>query len=64
MVITADVKNVAAFDPSCHEGVFSLNNRRTSANQIATAVLELIDRHGMAEHMNGKIENLDEWLDG
>lgn len=64
IVITADVKNFAAFDESRHEGVFLLNNQQASAYQIATAVLELIDQYGTPEHMNGKTENLDKWIDG
>lgn len=62
IIITADVKNFAAFDESRHEGVFFLNNQRTSAHKIATAVLELVDQYCSPDHMNGKTENLDKWI--
>jgi len=54
IVITADVKNFAAFDESRHEGVFYLNQQRTSAYKIANAVLDLIDQYGAADNMLGK----------
>lgn len=62
VVITADVKNFAAFEESRHEGVFYLDNQRTSAYKIATAVLDIIDQYGSPDHMNGKNENLDKWI--
>lgn len=62
IVITADVKNFAAFDESRHEGVFFLNHQRASAYEIASAVLELIEQYGSPDHINGKKENLDKWL--
>ena len=62
IVITADVKNFAAFDDSRHEGVFFLDNQRAPAHNIASAVLELIEQYGTTDHMNGKTENLDKWL--
>ena len=62
VVITADVKNFAAFDESRHEGVFYPDKQRTSAYRIATAILDLIDQYGSPDHMNGKTENLDKWI--
>lgn len=61
IVVTADVKNFAAFDESRHEGVFYLDNQRAPAYDIASAVLELVDQYGSPDHMNGKTENLDKW---
>jgi hypothetical protein len=62
IVITADVKNFAAFDESRHEGVFYLNDQRASAYRIASAVLDIIDQYGSPSRMNGKSENLDKWI--
>ena len=62
VVVTADVKNFAAFDESRHEGVFYLNKQRTSAYKVANAVLDVIDQYGSPDHMNGKTENLDKWI--
>ena len=62
IVVTADVKNFAAFDESRHEGVFYLDSQRTAAHQIAAAVLEIVEQYGSPDHMNGKTENLDKWL--
>jgi predicted nuclease of predicted toxin-antitoxin system len=62
VVITADVKNFAAFDESHHEGVFYLDNQRTSAYRIANAVLDIINQYGSPDHMNGKTENIDKWI--
>lgn len=62
IVVTADVKNFAAFEQSRHEGVFYLDNQRTPPHEIVDAVLEIIDQYGSPAHMNGKTENLDNWL--
>jgi len=62
IVVTADVKNFAAFDESRHEGVFYLDDQRASAYDIATAVLEIVDQYGSPDHVNGKRENLDKWI--
>ena len=62
VVITADVKNFAAFDESRHEGVFYLDNQRAPSHEIVEAVLELIDQYGSPAHMTSKTENLDRWL--
>lgn len=62
IVITADVKNFARFNESRHEGVFFLDNQRESAYTIANAVLDIIDAYGSPDNMNGKKENLDQWI--
>lgn len=62
IVITADVKNFAAFDESRHEGVFYLDNQRAPTHEIAAAVLELVEQYGSPANLNGKTENLDQWL--
>ena len=62
IVVTADVKNFAAFDESCHEGVFYLDNQRTSARRVASAVLEIVEQYGSSDHMRAKTENLDKWI--
>jgi predicted nuclease of predicted toxin-antitoxin system len=62
IVVTADVKNFAAFDESRHEGVFFLNDQRASAYEIASAVLEIVQQYGSPEHMTAKTENLDKWM--
>jgi len=62
VVITADLKDFPRFDESRHEGVFFLNKQRTSAYKIANAVLNIIDAYGSPGHMNGKKENLDQWI--
>lgn len=62
IVITADVKNFAAFEESRHEGVFYLDNQRAPAHEIVDAILEIIEQYGAPAHMNGKTENLDKWL--
>lgn len=62
IVITADVKNFARFDESRHEGVFFLDNQRASAYEIANAVLDIVDAYGRPANMQGKKENLDQWI--
>lgn len=62
IVVTADVKNFAPLSDSEHEGVFFLDKQRTSAYEIASGILRLVDAYDTPQNMNGKRENLDQWI--
>ena len=62
IIVTADVKNFAPLDESKHEGLFLVNNQRTSAYAIANAVLDIIEQYGSPDNILGKVENVDPWI--
>jgi len=62
IIVTADIKNFAPLDESEHEGLFLVNNQRTSAYAIANAILDIIEQYGSPDNIPGKVENVDLWI--
>jgi hypothetical protein len=62
IIVTADIKNFAPIDESRHEGLFLLNNQRSSAYSVAQAILDIIQQVGTPDNLNGKTLTLDPWI--